>query len=116
MVLSLKTHILAVMPVTPGRTKSAPQSQWISRARALESIVDIQETDTYTPTNRCSTDLLAGVVQHPDKQGRRGSRHALFQTVLSGDSQSSMRVIPIKFSSGVWPFSGIRYAESSFMP
>ena len=33
--------------------------------RPQESIVDIQETDTYTPGNRCSTDLLTGVVQHP---------------------------------------------------
>jgi hypothetical protein len=33
---------------------------------ARESIVDIQETDTYTPPNRRSTDLLAGVVQHPE--------------------------------------------------
>jgi hypothetical protein len=32
---------------------------------ARESIVDIQETDTYTPRDRCSTDLLTGVVQHP---------------------------------------------------
>ncbi len=55
-------------------------------------IVDIQEIDTYTPANRRSTDLLAGVVQHPKNQCRWRKEHELFQTVYSGDSRPGMRV------------------------
>jgi hypothetical protein len=42
-----------------------PLPRMAGRGGARESILDIQETDTYTAANRCSTDLLAGVVQHP---------------------------------------------------
>ncbi len=55
-------------------------------------MIDIQEIDTYTPANRCSTDLLAGVVQHPENQCRWRKEHELFQTVYSGGSRAGMRV------------------------
>src|SRR6266481_1460772 len=57
------------------------RSQAVGRAGPGESIVDIQEIDTYTPANRRSTDLLAGVVQHPKNQCRWRKEHELFQTV-----------------------------------
>ena len=45
----------------PKRTPQFPR-----QGDSPESIVDIQETNTYTRANRRSTDLLAGVVQHPE--------------------------------------------------
>src|ERR1700692_3109828 len=62
---------------------------------ARESILDIQETDTYTPPNLYSTDLLAGVVQQPKSKGRRVSGHALIQIVLSGDFHPGIDFISI---------------------
>ena len=54
-------------------TQLRSRAQMVGRAGPGESIVDMQETDTYTPRNRCSTDLLTGVVQHPKYEERRRS-------------------------------------------
>jgi len=85
-------------------TASRPEGRRVSLGVPLarpggpgESMIDIQEIDTYTPANRCSTDLLTGVVQHPKNEGRRRSTHALFQAVFSGDSHPCNRA----FSRGL---------------
>jgi hypothetical protein len=52
--------------VLPAKQPSYPYLHSHVQGDSPESIVDIQETDTYTRPNRRSTDLLAGVVQHPE--------------------------------------------------
>src|SRR6202035_2827900 len=65
----------------------------VARPRSPEeSMIDIQEIDTYTRANRRSTDLLAGVVQHPENQCRWRKEHELFQTVFSRDPRGGVRV------------------------
>src|SRR5690348_7462678 len=47
-------------------------------------MIDIQEIDTYTPGNRRSTDLLAGVVQHPRKAVQVEESSCAFSTCPFG--------------------------------